>query len=79
MEVPEFEMFISPVGEEKLPYTLLDFVAGTKSDINRQIDRSKTYKFINCFYMYMRVFRRKMKIQNFVRPENLYVILHKEQ
>lgn len=77
--VPESEMFISPVGEEKLPYTWLDSVAGANNEIDRQIDRIKTYKFIYYFYMYMRVFRRKMKIQNFIRPENLYAILHKEQ
>ena len=47
-EAPESEMFISPVGEEKLPYTWLDSVAGANNEIDRQIDRIKTYKFIYC-------------------------------
>lgn len=45
MEVPEFEMFISPVGEEKLPYTLLDFVAGANSEINRLTEAKHTNSF----------------------------------
>lgn len=41
MEIPESEMFISPVGEEKLPYTLLDFVAGLTVKLTDRLTGAK--------------------------------------
>lgn len=60
MEVPESEMLISLIGEAKLPFTFFNFVAGSNNEINR-LTGGKSYKSIEYFYMYMGVFRRKMK------------------
>ena len=79
VEIPKSEMFISPVGEEKLPYTLLDFVAGLTVKLTDRLTGAKHRNAFTTFTCTWESSEEKWKFQNLVRPKNWYAILHKEQ
>lgn len=76
--VPESEMFISPVGG-KTSLHLIRF-CGWGQQWNWQTDWQDQNIQIHLLFLHVwESSEEKMKIQNFIRPENLYAILHKEQ